>query len=359
MSARRNTNDLYWKASLQIPRKLQELFRVGPDLFFAALDDNESAHAFTRTTHRAPELFDEFALLARTWWRIYSERIRRFFVSYRWVLLFDIENEFSLTSFPFTKIRPPLDRLWADPHVLARDGKYFVFIEELPYSENKGHISMMEIREDGTHTTPRRILEKPYHLSNPCVFEHEGQLFLIPESARNRSVDLYRCVSFPDQWEHCETLLKDVHAVDTTVLFHRSRWWLFANIREATCGAGNDDLFLYHSDVLLGGHWRAHPRNPVVSDVTRARPAGKVFENDGRLYRPAQDCSVRYGYGIRIQEIVEISDSEYREREVTFIEPRRELGLLATHSFSRAGRIVVSDGLEETWHLIPAARISV
>jgi hypothetical protein len=68
---------------------------------------------------------------------------------------------------------------------------------------------------------------------------------------------------------------------------------------------------------------------------------------------------VRYGYGIRIHEIIEISDSDYREREVTFIEPRRELGLVATHSFSRAGRVVVSDGLEETWHLVPAARRSV
>jgi hypothetical protein len=216
----------------------------------------------------------------------------------------------------------------------------------------------MEMEEDGTHTMPRPVLEEPYHLSNPFVFEHDEQLFLIPESAKNRSVDLYRCVSFPDKWERWETLLKDVHAVDTTVHFYQGKWWLFTNIREHEGGSSNDDLFLFYSDVLQRGEWKAHPGNPIVSDVTRARPAGNIFEHEGKLYRPAQDCSIRYGYGMRIQEILTMSESEYLEREVVFIQPKWDKKIIATHTFNKAGRLIFSDALEERWELFPGLRRS-
>ena len=165
-------------------------------------------------------------------------------------------------------------------------------------------------------------------------------------------MDLYRCVSFPDKWEHCETLLKDVHAVDTTVHCYQGKWWLFTNIREHESESSNDDLFLFYSDDLRHGRWRAHPRNPIVSDVTRARPAGRLFEHQGQLYRPAQDCSIRYGYGIRIQTILKMSESEYLEREVAFIQPKVDEKIVATHTFSRAGDLVLSDALEEKLKLV-------
>ncbi len=276
----------------------------------------------------------------------------------QWILLFELRNASSPSPSHFKKIIPPRDRFWADPHALIKDGRNYVFIEELRYSQNKGYISAMEIREDGTHTVPRRVLEEPYHLSNPFIFEYDGQLFLIPESANNRTVDLYRCVSFPDKWEHCETLLQGVHAVDSTVYRHHGKWWLFTNIREHESGSSDDDLFLFYSDALERGQWKAHPRNPVVSDVTRARPAGNIYKHEGKLYRPAQDCSIRYGYGIRILEILEMSESDYVEREVDFIQPKWDKRIIATHSFSKAGPHIFSDALEERWEFFPSWRRS-
>jgi hypothetical protein len=358
-SVRLNRNTLHWKGSLQIPRKLEQLRLLGPDAFFENIKRLDEIHSIpANPALTMPRLFDEIVLVSRIFWRIYSSRIRNFFVSSQWILLFDFRDEFELSSSAQRKIVPPRDRIWADPHVLIRDRRYYAFIEELPHSRNKGHISVMEMREDGKHTAPRRVLEEPYHLSNPFVFEHEEQLFLIPESARNCSVDLYRCVSFPDKWERCETLLKDVHAVDTTVHFHRGKWWLFTNIRDHVSGSSDDDLFLFYSDVLQRGRWMAHPCNPIVSDVTRARPAGNIFEHEGRLYRPAQDCSIRYGYGIRIQEILEMSESKYLERQVAFIEPKRKEKIIATHTLSRAGRLILGDALEERWELFPGSRRS-
>lgn len=356
-SFRRNRNDLYWKASFLLPRKLEEMRRLGADVFLAEVERQES-HPSPQSDRllAEPTLAEEILLVSRIFWRIYSNRIRDFFVASQWILLYDRHADFVPSLGRFRKLVPPRNRFWADPHVLVKDGRYYVFIEELLYRQRKGFISVMEIREDGTPTTPQPVLEEPYHLSNPFVFEHAGQIFMIPESAGNRSVDLYRCVSFPDRWERCETLLSDVYAVDTTVHFHEGKWWLFTNIREHERGSADDDLFLFWSDSLKGGQWKAHPRNPIVSDVTRARPAGNIFEHEGKLYRPAQDCSVRYGYGMRIQEILELSESHYLEREAAYIEPTWDTRIIATHTLSKAGQLVLSDGLQERWELFPAVR---
>ena len=50
-------------------------------------------------------------------------------------------------------------------------------------------------------------------------------------------------------------------------------------------------LFAFHADSPRGP-WTAHALNPVVCDVSCARPAGQPFVVDGVWYRP----SIDYGY---------------------------------------------------------------
>ena len=69
------------------------------------------------------------------------------------------------------------------------------------------------------------------------------------------------------------------------------------------------------------GPWSAHAANPVVSDPRQARPGGQLFEWNGRLCRPAQDCSDRYGRALTIFEIEELTTSQFRERAITRLEP--------------------------------------
>ena len=46
------------------------------------------------------------------------------------------------------KIIPPKDRFWADPHVLFKDNKYYIFIEEYIFNKKKGHISVIQINKN-------------------------------------------------------------------------------------------------------------------------------------------------------------------------------------------------------------------
>ena len=125
-------------------------------------------------------------------------------------------------------IFPPDEVFWADPFCWSIDGRFFVFFEEFPFAKRRGHISAMALDADGSPAgEPVRVLEEPYHLSYPFLFEYGGELYMIPEKARTRRVDLYRCVRLPDRWQFVKTLIDGVVLSDPTLFEHEGRWWLF------------------------------------------------------------------------------------------------------------------------------------
>src|SRR5207245_8149176 len=100
---------------------------------------------------------------------------------------------------------------------------------------------------------------------------------MIPESGTNRTIEVYKCKKFPDEWEWQKNLMEKVKAVDTTLFYDHQRWWLFTNVQEHEGASTCDEIFLFYADNPLSDMWHPHPQNPVVSDVTRARSAGSIF----------------------------------------------------------------------------------
>jgi hypothetical protein len=244
----------------------------------------------------------------------------------------------------FTRIVPPREHTWADPFAIEHGGRHFVFFEELPFASGKAHISMMEIGADARWSKPVRVLERDHHLSYPFVFEHEGALYMIPETAQAGTVELYRCTEFPLRWRRERVLLEGVHLVDATLERSAGRWWLFANSPPGSSRLFDDELHLYHSEQLLGD-WQPHPRNPIKSDARCARPAGKLFWRAGALYRPAQICVPRYGAGLSMNRVLRLTPEHYAERQIERIVPPPESGLLGLHTVNRAGALTVVDAL--------------
>jgi len=242
----------------------------------------------------------------------------------------------------FTRLMPPKDRFWADPFALEKNGRYFVFFEDLPFAAGKAHIAVTEVRRDGSWSPPVPVLQRDYHLSYPFLLEHEGQLYMIPETGQNGTVELYRCVDFPLRWKLEKTLLQGVRLVDATLHRGADRWWMFANGAAGASRGFDDELHLFHADSLFG-EWHAHPRNPVKSDVRCARPAGNLYWRDGKLYRPAQICVPRYGAGLSINRVLRLTPHSYAERQVERVLPDAAQGLLGLHTINRAGDLTVAD----------------
>jgi hypothetical protein len=281
-------------------------------------------------------------LLQGAWKRFLS-----YFYIKQWILLVKkgVKNE-PPTWNDFTPLIPPSDRIWADPFVWMHQENYYIFCEEKLYSADRGHITCLSLDREMNPVDNRIVLERPYHLSYPFIFEHQGQIYMIPETEQNHAIELYQCTDFPDHWVFVKTLVSGIRAVDSTLLEANGKWWLFANIREGK--RTWDTLYLFYADHFLSDRWIPHPRNPIVKDIRSARPAGRIFLHNGQWIRPSQDCSVRYGYAVNFNRISVLTDSEYAEKREWYFAPLARRTILGTHTWNVAGGLTTIDALVRT-----------
>ncbi len=247
----------------------------------------------------------------------------------------------------FAPLVAPKDRFWADPCVVQDGGAAFIFVEEYLFKEHRGRIAVLETHDRRLTSPSVPVIERQSHLSYPFVFTWNDAYHMVFESSADETVELYRCRRFPDRWELVKVLMSGVRALDVTLTEFGGRWWLFTTL-EIPGQATNDELHLFFADSPLGP-WHPHPRNPVKSDVRSARPAGRVFASGQHLYRPAQDCSVRYGYALSFNRIEELSETAYQEVEIERLVPSRRSGILAVHTFNRAEDLAVVDVMTRKW----------
>ena len=105
-----------------------------------------------------------------------------------------------------------------------------------------------------------------------------------------------------------------------------------------------DELYIFSSKNLNSGKWTHHPNNPVISDVRYARPAGKFFTYNNNLYRPTQNNSKTYGYGMNINKVLELNELNYSEETISKIFPNWDTHISGTHTINSDGKLTVIDG---------------
>ena len=344
----RNRNNIYWKSVSFIPRKLEELHRDGGDEFLNRVNNlNRDMKVYSNQLFKEKNLnnYIMFKFLITNIFKYFIDKIYNLIFLEQWILLFNIGNGISSSIWRFKKIVPPNDRFYADPFVMYEKGLYYIFIEEYIYKKNKGHISVLAVDSEGSYSKPVKILEKSYHLSYPFVFNHNEVFFLIPETSENRSIELYQSSKFPYEWEFKMCLMKNINAVDTTLFFYKNKWWLFTNIIENPGASNLDELFLFFSENLFSEKWIPHPLNPIISDVRNARSAGKIFMHKGRIIRPSQDCSKRYGFSTKLNEILMLDEKHYEEIPMDNIKPNWSRNIKATHTFNYVNNFTTIDGV--------------
>ena len=260
--------------------------------------------------------------------------------------LFDSGSAPDISDFRW--MEAPRGRFYADPFLIEADGRMWVFFEDFDYHTERGIISCAEMLDDGTLGV-RPALAMPFHLSYPCIFRAEGQYYMIPESAANRTISLYRAVRFPDQWQLEKELFR-ASAVDTTVLAEGGLYWFFVTLEEPRGFATQMWLFSANS---LTGEWTSHPANPIFTDARRNRGAGAIFRHNRKLIRPSQDCTVTYGRSFTFNEILQLDREHYREAPMITVSPQSVRNLKGTHTYAQAGDIEMIDGCT----LVPRSRV--
>ena len=277
--------------------------------------------------------------------RVGAKLWRKLFCREQWYLLLETAGDsgFMPDLQQCKPIYPAADRFWADPFIWPTADAHFVFVEELPFATNKGHIAVLELSRDGTLRSARKIIEQPYHMSYPFVFQWEEVLYMLPESGENSTVELYRCEEFPHRWVLDRVLFSDLHTADATLVEHDGLWWLF--MTQATAGQSiNEHLYLYWADSPLGPY-TLHPRCPVKSGLRGSRPAGALFHRDGCLYRPAQDCSRVYGEAVILHRVEELTKTRFREVEAGRIASAGHAEARRVHTLNVGDGVRVMDAL--------------
>jgi hypothetical protein len=240
-------------------------------------------------------------------------------------------------------IDPPGGNWYADPHLQERAGRQWLFMEEFEAHIGRGRIVCAELTDHGLAGRPHPVLERPYHLSHPHLVVDGDEIFMIPESGLNDTVDLYRAVEFPHRWEFVKVLYRGP-AFDTAAWRANGKFWFFTSLVEGQHRAATQ-LLLFSAD-RIDGEWRLHPASPLSCDASTARSAGPIFLQGGRLIRPAQDCSVEYGGALRFREITALDADGYQEQPAGLILPDIWPETSGVHTYGRTARFEVIDRLE-------------
>jgi hypothetical protein len=237
----------------------------------------------------------------------------------------------------------PGARFFADPFPIARNGRSYLFFEDLDHRVGKGVISAVEFGPRGPVGEVFKVVEEPWHLSYPFLIEAEGELWMVPESSKSGRVTLYRCVDFPHRWERSAALLEGIEAADATIFQHDGLFYMMSAVRE-DLGGYSDTLAIHYAERLRGP-WREHAARPALIDASAARPAGAVVNKAGQLWRPVQDCTHGYGRALRLARIDRLDPTSFAQTFTAQIgsSPLWPGGRL--HTLNRAGGLEVIDGV--------------
>lgn len=240
---------------------------------------------------------------------------------------------------PFRFIKNSFLYWRADPFLFDYQGDTYVFAELFNRIKGKGVIGVAKIK-NGKCGRFKKCLDLPFHLSYPCVFERDHEVFLIPECAKSKKITVYRSVSFPYQWAEAYTLFEGA-AVDTTPVPPTvcSRPYFFTTIKDDTHPANS---CLYAIDGS------GKPTLLTDSDYT-VRCAGHFIVDEGCVLRPSQDCTDYYGQGLIFKKTVysaktgSFREDVYRYIHASDIKTDEKKNFSGVHTYNLSERYEIVD----------------
>ncbi|MBW1615461.1 MAG: hypothetical protein JRJ49_02790 [Deltaproteobacteria bacterium] len=246
------------------------------------------------------------------------------------------------------KIKNPKNHFFADPFVITKNNRTICYLEDYSYKRKKGCITAVELIDQKNYKILGPVIEEPFHMSFPFLFEYKKELYMVPETIKANSIRLYKCVEFPLKWEYQKDIMSDVSVADTIIFEHNQKWRLLCNMNIAGLSDHSSALYAFYNKSPLADNWIACETNPLIYDSNIARNGGILNVRGGKLpirVRQKQDFNA-YGKSLTLAQITEISRSSFKEEEIGQIEPNFFDKIIGCHHIHSNGDYTVYDYLK-------------
>ncbi|PID94028.1 MAG: hypothetical protein CSA95_05155 [Bacteroidetes bacterium] len=267
------------------------------------------------------------------------------FEAERWNILLLKREQWGVTELSGTRMplpTAPKHHFYADPFMVREGDTLHILFEDYDHQKGRGDIGYWAYDiHSGRIVRETIALRLDSHLSYPFMIAHEQRIYCLPETSQLGTVRLYELDRSSGNLIFRSVLL-DFPGVDPTLFFHEGTWWLFCTHSEAA----NEELYLFYASTI-DGYYAPHKGNPIKTDIRGARPAGKIFQKDGRIYRPGQVNPVTYGGGIAFFEITSLTPNSYKEELISAVVPGKERGFTkGIHTWCEEEGYLIADGKE-------------
>lgn len=194
---------------------------------------------------------------------------------------------------------------YADPFLFEHQNQLYLFAE-IQEVGAAGYLNAWQYQADQNWQDLGPILKQDTHLSYPFLFrDTDGAVYMIPESGQSGELNIWSFDSFPHKIRKQKTLLSGRYA-DSSIHLHEGVYYLFTTNEQ-------DEMLIFFNDALLGNIWTPHPCNPITNDKKISRNGGGLMAIGPKLMRVAQNCTERYGGGIVLLTVEELSKTDYKE----------------------------------------------
>lgn len=218
----------------------------------------------------------------------------------KWNVAFRYKDEKSFSSDKeFVSIQNPLFYWAADPFVFFIDQKYYIFAELYNRLTFHGEIMFCTIDSNGNVSRWKKALKTKCHLSFPYVYRGGNDIYMMPESSKGESIDIYKAIVFPHKWIKIETIMNGVRYADSIFLDDKH---ILTYDNDSKC---RKYIFLEQKN----NSWKIMSVNQDSEVIFR--PAGKAFLVESKMYLPLQNSSNgEYGGAVHFVEF-NVSDFKF------------------------------------------------
>jgi hypothetical protein len=233
---------------------------------------------------------------------------------------------------------PYKDRFFADPFILnITETEIIVFVEEYVFDNPPGLIVELVLDRKTKKLKQRyELLRLPTHLSYPAIIRKGNEIYVYPENGASCRLNLYQY----DAELHKLVNPKCIHEdslFDSTIYVRPNGNTLMV----ATKHPNNLENAYLFMGASITGPFKQIGELPFQPYRSCARMAGDFFEAYGSLYRPAQDCTRRYGSAISIMNF-DVHTSQ--ERLAFQLKPHDYDYNLGLHTINFHNGLCVVDG---------------